>query len=114
MTAIQIILIAGLILAAIYVYLKFQSDIADAIVLLLFIATGIVFVLFPQITTRIAHKLGVGRGTDLIVYLCIIFFLFIMIRMYARIRKLEQIITKFVRENSLRSAHKKEIQEQDI
>ena len=106
MTAIQILLIAGLALSAIYVYLKFQSVIADAIILLLFIAAGIVFVLFPQLTTKIANKLGVGRGTDLILYVCIIFFLFVMIRMYARIRKLEQTVTKIVRDNSLNAVVK--------
>ncbi|TMI85612.1 MAG: DUF2304 domain-containing protein, partial [Bacteroidetes bacterium] len=106
MTAIQILLVAGLALSAIYVYLKFQSVIADAIMLLLFIAAGIVFVLFPQLTTKIANKLGVGRGTDLILYVCIIFFLFVMIRMYARIRKLEQTVTKIVRDNSLKSVIK--------
>jgi small membrane protein len=104
MTAIQFILIAALLFAGIYVYLKFQSAVADAILLLVFIATGIVFVLFPQITTQIANKLGVGRGTDLIVYLCIVFFLFVVLRMYAKIRKLEQMVTKIVRENSLRGA----------
>ena len=112
MTAIQILLIAGLALSAIYVYLKFQSVIADAIILLLFIAAGIVFVLFPQLTTKIANKLGVGRGTDLILYVCIIFFLFVMIRMYARIRKLEQTVTKIVRDNSLKSVVKNDKEEE--
>jgi len=106
MTAIQILLIAGLALSAIYVYLKFQSVIADAILLLLFIAAGIIFVLFPQLTTKIANKLGVGRGADLIFYVCIVFFLFVIIRMYARIRKLEQTVTKIVRDNSLNAVVK--------
>ena len=106
MTAIQILLIAGLALSAIYVYLKFQSVIADAIILLLFIAAGIIFVLFPQLTTKIANKLGVGRGADLIFYVCIVFFLFVIIRMYARIRKLEQTVTKIVRDNSLNAVVK--------
>ena len=108
MTAIQLILIASFLFAGIYVYLKFQSAIADAIMLLIFIAAGILFVLFPQITTRIANKLGVGRGTDLIVYLCIVFFLFVVLRLYAKIRRLEQTITKIVRENSLQTAINKE------
>jgi hypothetical protein len=108
MTAIQILLIAGLALSAIYVYLKFQSVIADAIILLLFIAAGIIFVLFPQLTTKIANKLGVGRGTDLILYVCIVFFLFVLIRMYARIRKLEQTVTKIVRDNSMNAVVKNE------
>jgi hypothetical protein len=84
--------------------MKFQGVVADAIVVILFISAGIVFVLFPELTTRIANKLGVGRGTDLIVYVCIIFFLFVIIRLYARLRRLEQMITRIVRDNTLRSA----------
>src|SRR5260221_7561046 len=103
MSAIQINLIVRLVLAGIYGYMKFQSVVADAIVVMLFISAGIVFVLFPELTTRIANKLGVGRGTDLIVYICIVFFLFVIIRLYARLRRLEQMITRIVRDNALRS-----------
>lgn len=104
MSAIQIILIVGLALAGIYGYMKFRGVVADAVVVMLFISAGIVFVLFPELTTRIANKLGVGRGTDLIVYVCIVFFLFVIIRLYARLRRLEQMITRIVRDNTLRSA----------
>jgi len=50
----------------------------------------------------------VGRGTDLILYVCIVFFLFVLIRMYARIRKLEQTVTKIVRDNSMNAVVKNE------
>jgi hypothetical protein len=33
---------------------------------------GIFFIAFPDRTTDIAHMLGVGRGTDLLVYLGIV------------------------------------------
>ena len=108
MSAIQILLLGSLFVAGVYVYLKFQSAIADAVLLLFFIATGIVFVIFPQLTTKIANKLGVGRGTDLVVYLFIVFFIFAMLRMYARIRKVEARLTKVVRENAIEDAKKEE------
>ena len=73
----------------------------------MFSGIGVICVLFPQITTKIANKLGVGRGADLILYLGIIFFFFVIIRMYARIRKLDQTVTKIVRDNTLKSADKK-------
>ena len=111
MTIIQLILTGGLLFIGIYVYFKFHSAIADAVLLLLFIATGIFFVFFPGLTTKVANRLGVGRGTDLVLYLCIIFFLFVVLRLYARIRKLEQTVTKIVRDNSIRSVNSKEIQE---
>ena len=46
----------------------------DKIVLLLVLLTGIVFVIFPETTNRLAHRLGVGRGADLIFYVAIVAF----------------------------------------
>ena len=106
MTAIQIILFSGLLIISIYVYRRFRNSIADAIVIAIFILGGIIFILFPELTTQLAHALGVGRGADLIFYLCILFFFFIVLKLYARIRKLEQMITGIIRENSIASAKK--------
>jgi len=106
MTAIQVILFAGLIFISIYVYRRFRNAIVDAFIIIAFIAIGIILVLFPELTTRVAHALGVGRGADLIFYLSILFFFFIILKLYARIRRLEQSITKIIRENSIASSKK--------
>jgi hypothetical protein len=46
--------------------------------------------------------LGVGRGADLIFYVSILIFWFVSLKLYARIRKLEQQFTKIVREDALK------------
>jgi len=106
MTAIQLILFFGLLLISVYAYRKFRNSIVDALLMSLFILAGIVLVIFPEVTNRIAHALGVGRGVDLIFYFCILFFIFIILKLYARIRRLEQLMTKMIRNNSIAGAVK--------
>lgn len=106
MTAIQLILFFGLLLISVYAYRKFRNSIVDALLMSLFILAGIVLVIFPEVTNRIAHALGVGRGVDLIFYFCILFFMFIILKLYARIRRLEQFMTKMIRNNSIAGAVK--------
>lgn len=58
---------------------------------------GIVFILFPDLTTVIARWFGIGRGADLILYLFVVFTLFSLANQSARQRKLEREITELVR-----------------
>lgn len=58
---------------------------------------GILFVLFPQVTDKLAHFVGVGRGADLVTYLFIVFFFLAGITLYSKIRKLEADQTEIVR-----------------
>jgi len=67
---------------------------------------GATLVIFPDITSSLARALGVGRGVDLIFYFCILFFIFIILKLYARIRRLEQMMTKVIRNNSIAGAVK--------
>lgn len=106
MTAIQFILFFGLLFISIYAYRKFRNSIVDAVMMSLFILSGLTMVVFPELTNKIAHVMGVGRGVDLIFYFCILFFIFITVKLYARIRRLEQLITEVVRNNSMRAAVK--------
>ncbi len=108
MTVIQVILFLGLIFIGIYVYRRFRNAIIDALIIIAFIAAGIILVLFPELTNKVAHALGVGRGADLVFYLSILFFFFIILKLYARIRRLEESFTKMIRENSIASAKKME------
>jgi hypothetical protein len=106
MTAIQLILFFGLLLISIYAYRKFRNSIVDAVVMSLFILAGIALVIFPEVTSWLAHALGVGRGVDLIFYFGILFFIFIILKLYARIRRLEQLMTKVIRNDSIAGAVK--------
>ena len=97
MSIIQIILTAFVVLIAVYMYLRLRTTLFDLLLILGFGATGIFFVIFPDTTTRIAHWVGVNRGADMIFYLAILFLLFLVLKLYARIRRLEQNFTELVR-----------------
>jgi len=98
MSTVQIILIAGLLLIIAYIYLRLRSAMVDAIVFILLGLVGTVLVIFPDFTTRIANTIGIGRGADMIFYFSILFFGFVCLKLYARVRKLEQQLTKIIRD----------------
>ncbi len=101
MTGIQIILISGLLLASLFYFIKWRNNIADVVLFTLLVGTAITFILFPDWTNVIAHHLGVGRGADLVFYLCILLFCFVVLKLYARLRRLEKLITDIIRKDAL-------------
>ncbi|MGZ3909860.1 MAG: DUF2304 family protein [Flavisolibacter sp.] len=94
-TIIQAILATGILLLGAYSYVKFRSSHVDALLIFLFALSGLVFTFFPDLANRLAHLLGVGRGADMVFYLCILFFFFLIIKLYAKVRKLEQALTNW-------------------
>lgn len=100
MSIIQVILTAFVILIAVYMYLRLRTTLFDLVLILLFGGVGIFFVIFPDTTTRIAHWVGVNRGADMIFYLAILFLLFLVLKLYSRIRRLEQQFTQLVRDEA--------------
>ena len=104
MTVIQILLVAGILLLAAYMYRRLRSTLLDVLLVILFLTTGIFFVLFPDVTNKMAHLVGVGRGADLIFYLAILFLFFLVLKLYSRLRKVEQRFTEFVRNKSIEEA----------
>jgi hypothetical protein len=61
-------------------------------------------VLNPELTTKLANLVGVGRGTDLILYLCVIAFFLAFMVLYAKVRNLEAAQTELVRQLALANA----------
>ena len=100
MNGIQILLIFGVVIILVYYIMRFRNAIFDLVLLLFFSGLAVLFILFPDYTNTIAHKLGVGRGADLLFYLCILFFLFIILKLFARIRRLEETVTNFIRKEA--------------
>jgi small membrane protein len=104
MNGIQALLIGGVVVIFIYYISRFRSAFFDLLALFLFSGLAVFFILFPDYTNVIASKLGVGRGADLLFYICILFFLFILIKMFARIRRLERTLTDLVRRQAKEEA----------
>lgn len=101
MTLIQIFLSLGIVSIAVYMYLRLRSTLLDVVLIILFLAAGIFFVLFPDTTTRIANLVGVSRGADLLFYFAILFLFFLILKLYARLRRVEQKFTELVRNKSI-------------
>jgi hypothetical protein len=64
--------------------------------------SGILTVLFPDSLTWLANRLGVGRGTDLLLYGLVVAFLFTTFALYRRLRQLEERIVHLTRELAIR------------
>lgn len=60
-------------------------------------------VLFPDISTRVANAIGVGRGADLVFYLAHLFFLFLVIALWRRTIALTDAMTKLSRTIALQN-----------
>ena len=100
MNGIQALLISGVLIIFLYYTFRLRSALLDMLVLVLFTGLAIFFILFPDYTNKIAAKLGVGRGADLLFYICILLFLFIVLKLFARIRRLERTLTELVRKQA--------------
>lgn len=97
---IQILLIAAVVIIGFILIRRPQSDSHQAlqrIGLLAFIAIAVVSVLFPQWLSWLANLLGVGRGTDLILYALVIVFLATTLAQYRRIAALQRKLTVIAR-----------------
>lgn len=104
MTGIQLILIGGVAAIFLYYIFRLRNAFFDLLVTTLFFGLAIFFILSPNSTNRIAARLGVGRGADLLFYCCILFFFFAVLKLLARIRRLESKLTEIVREQAKSSA----------
>lgn len=70
---------------------------------LLWIAAA-VLIARPELTAVIARALGIGRGTDLVLYVAILGMIFGFFTVYVRMRRIESDLTKIVRELAIRAA----------
>ena len=71
---------------------------------LLVLLGGIFAVLFPLAVTDVANAVGVGRGTDLVLYVLVMVFLFTSMSLYQRVSALDLQITEITRQLALLTA----------
>ena len=72
--------------------------------LLLFAAFAVWSILFPTVWNHIARLVGVGRGTDMVMYALVVAFLSFTLTTYVRFRELEARYTKLARRLALDEA----------
>ena len=75
-----------------------QHQLVRRATMLLVAAAGVVAVLWPNLTTYLANAVGVGRGTDLVLYVLVMAFVYYALATAQRIHDLERSITLLTRE----------------
>ena len=70
----------------------------------LFCFFGVIAVLYPSLMTWLANRVGVGRGTDLLLYILTVVFGFFALNTYLRFKDAERRMTRLVRAIAIRDA----------
>lgn len=106
-TLIQVLLILGIVGVALLLNRTTADSRHQAIrrlLLLGFVVAAVVSVTFPSVLSRLAGFVGVGRGTDLLLYALVIAFLSFIATSLRRTRQLTARITVLARELALAQA----------
>ena len=74
------------------------------LLLLGLVGAAIVTILRPEASTRVANFVGVGRGTDLLLYLLTVLFLYVTVTIYLKFRDVETRITALARRLAIEEA----------
>jgi small membrane protein len=89
----QIVLLLLVLAFATYIF-RLRSTSSDRLTYLALAALGVGLIIDPDLTNRVAARLGVGRGADLMFYFFIIFALFHFATTAATIRRLQREVTR--------------------
>ena len=73
-----------------------------------FFGGGLVFIIYPDLTTRLANVVGIGRGADLVLYLTTLFLLFLCFNFNLRFLTVQDELTRVVRELALHNPVREE------
>ncbi|APT89888.1 membrane protein [Corynebacterium sphenisci DSM 44792] len=106
-TVFQVLLLAAVLVLMTYFLANRRKARAKAGVKLgfvVFIAFGIWAVLRPDDLTVVANLVGVNRGTDLLLYLVTVAFVFVTVSSYIRFRELELRYARLARAVALQAA----------
>ncbi|MDO8499447.1 MAG: DUF2304 domain-containing protein [bacterium] len=104
MLVIQIILVLFFLLAIFNVIKRYREGAIAGLTLVswfIFWVVAMVVVIRPNDTFYFAHLVGIGRGSDLIVYSALAIMFFLFFRLTVKIEKMNKDITKLTREMAL-------------
>ncbi|MDP2775645.1 MAG: DUF2304 domain-containing protein [Nocardioides sp.] len=104
---IKLILLGSLAIAALVLIRGKRSALSLLLrrsLTLVVIVVGGFAVLFPGAVTEVAQAVGVGRGTDLVLYLLCVTFLFVTIALYLRLNEMNDRYVELARRLALHEA----------
>jgi hypothetical protein len=100
MTIGQIVFLSGMLLFIVYV-VWVRRRTMDRVLFILFGVVGAILILFPTFTTVVASWLGIGRGTDLVIYIFMILCLFYAVSTSAEINRIKAQLTALTRKDAV-------------
>lgn len=101
---IRILLIAGLAATAWLIFLRRNRMPFHIVTVFGLFALAAGAVVFPSITQTVAELVGVGRGTDLVLYLSVTGVVFVLVHYYTKFVVLQEQITTLTRELAIHRA----------
>lgn len=93
--------LAGVVL---YAYTQNRTSPKVAFAVIALVVVGECLVLAPDTATRLANRLGIGRGADLVFYLWILLSLVVALNMHLKLRASNERMAALVRALALREA----------
>ncbi len=90
------------------IYIHGQTRLLGRIRLVMYavIIAGIFFLWSPDVSTQLAHLLGIGRGADLIYYVWIILSLAVFINIHLKLRENVTLVTQLARQIAIAEAQR--------
>jgi hypothetical protein len=110
---IQALLIGALLGLFVYAVSQRRRSAFLAVIMMAGSVLGSVLVLFPELTNRTAHAVGVGRGADLVLYCFVLVTLVAIFNIHLRLRSYSETTTELARSLALISAGRPEDGETD-
>lgn len=77
-------------------------SLGGAIFWILFWLLAVVFVWWPDSTTILANKFGIGRGADLVLYVSLATIFYLLFRLGVRLELINRDLTKVTRDKTLK------------
>ncbi len=97
MKIIQPVLVLLLLFWAVSYFRRLNARSIDRIVVIAVVALGLIFLIDPDISTRIARWFGVGRGVDFLFYIALFCIGFLLLSLFAAVRDLRTGLTDVTR-----------------
>jgi len=104
MRPVQVILALLLLFILVLYFSRLRSSVLDRLVVVVFSILGISMIIAPDWTNWAANLVGVGRGADLLIYLAIVGFGFVILLFYSKIKALDASITDLARSVAIERA----------
>lgn len=101
---VQFVLLGVIAVIAVHVALRRRrGEIGRGVALawLAFWALAALAVVFQSLTTELAHRLGVGRGVDVVIYFSLVAIFYILFRVLVKIERLNRDVSELVRQMAI-------------